>query len=227
MLVAVALGGLAQVVSGMGFALIAAPALIAMLGPRDGVSTVLFLAAIASLVPLLRGGWRHARLNDAGLLLLPVLVVTPLIALALEGADPDLLSIAAGACALAGVGLLAAGFRSEWLRRPGGAFAAGAASAAMNVVGGVGGPPVGIYAANAGWGPQTLRGTLQAFLLAQGVLTLVVLGVVLPGVDLLAALLAGIVAGMALAPRLPAGTTRAAILVLSALGGIALIAGSL
>lgn len=211
----------------MGFALIAAPALIAMLGPRDGVSTVLFLAAIASLVPLLRGGWRHARLGDAGLLLLPVLVITPLVALAIEGADSGLLSIAAGACALAGVGLLAAGIRSAWLRRPVGAFAAGAASAAMNVVGGVGGPPVGIYAANAGWGPQTLRGTLQAFLLAQGIVTLAVIGIVLPGLDLLAALAAGIAAGMTLAPRLPAGTTRAAVLAVSALGGLALIAGSL
>ncbi len=227
MLAAVALGGLAQVVSGMGFALIAAPALIATLGPRDGVSTVLFLAVIASLAPLLRGGWRHARLGDAGLLFLPVLVVTPLVALAVEGADAGLLSIAGGVATLAGVTLLAAGIRSEWLRRPGGAFAAGAASAAMNVVGGVGGPPVGLYAANAGWGPQTLRGTLQAFLLAQGILTLAVIGVVLPALDLLAGLVAGIAAGLALAPRLPAEATRAAVLTVSALGGLALIAGSL
>ncbi|MEV8452523.1 hypothetical protein AB0467_08190 [Streptomyces sp. NPDC052095] len=51
---AVALGAFAQAATGMGFSLVAAPALIAALGPHRGVPTTLVLAVPASSLPLSR-----------------------------------------------------------------------------------------------------------------------------------------------------------------------------
>ena len=59
----VALGGLAQSVTGLGFALVAAPALIALLGPSQGVAVVVLLGALASVLPLI-GHWRRVRRRD-------------------------------------------------------------------------------------------------------------------------------------------------------------------
>lgn len=225
-LVAVAAGALAQSATGMGFSLVAAPALVVLLGPRDGVGTVLVLAVLASVVPLTRD-WRHGRPRDVARILVPTLLATPLVALALRGVDTRWLALAAGVGVLAGVALLASGVRSAWLRRPTGAAAAGLGSAVLNVVGGVGGPPVGLWAANAGWSPRATRATLQSFFLVQNLVTIVVLGLVLPDWRQVAALVVGGVVGTVLAPRVPAGLGRAGVLAASFVGGVALVTGSL
>jgi uncharacterized protein len=225
-LVSVALGALAQAATGMGFSLVAAPALIAFAGPREGVATVLLLAVLASLVPLSRD-WRHSRPGDAARLLVPTLVATPLVVLALRGVDTSWLALAAGLGVLAGVALLASGWRSAWLRRPAGAAAVGIGSAALNVVGGVGGPPIGLYAANAEWAPRSTRATLHTFFLVQNVVTAAVVGLVLPGWREVGALAVGSAAGMMLATRVPARLARAGVLGVSVLGGLALVTGSL
>ena len=62
-LAGVAVGGLAQSVTGLGFALVAAPGLIALLGPSEGVAVVVLLGTLASIIPLL-GQWRDARVRD-------------------------------------------------------------------------------------------------------------------------------------------------------------------
>ena len=61
-----------------------------------------------------------------------------------------------------------------------GAVGTGITSAALNVIGGVGGPPVGLYAANAGWDPPESRASLQAFFLVQGIATVAVVGLTWP-----------------------------------------------
>ena len=73
---AVGVGALAQSATGMGFSLVAAPALIVVAGPREGVATVLVLAVLASLLPLSRD-WRHSNPRDAARLLAPTLLATP------------------------------------------------------------------------------------------------------------------------------------------------------
>jgi uncharacterized protein len=176
-------------------------------------------------VPLTRD-WRHGSLRDAATLLVPTLAFTPLVALALRGADARWLGLAAGVGVLVGVGLLASGVRSRWLARPSGAVATGLGSAVLNVVGGVGGPPIGLYAANTTWTPERRRATLHTFFLVQNLVTAAVVGIVWPQVWELMALVAGALVGMALAPRLPAAAARAGVLVVSVIGGVGLIAGS-
>ncbi|MFB6834696.1 TSUP family transporter [Streptomyces hydrogenans] len=222
-LAAVAVGACAQAATGMGFSLVAAPALVALLGPQRGVPTVLLLAVLASVLPLSRG-WRHARPRDAGRLLVPALLGMPVAAWLVRGVDTRVLAVATGCAVLAGVALLGRGVRWPLLRRPAGAWCAGLASAGLNVVGGVGGPPIGLYAANAGWPGQESRATLHAFFLVQNVATTAVLGFVLPSWPAVAALVCGAVAGMALAPRLSPGAARTGVLAVSGAGALALIA---
>jgi hypothetical protein len=224
-LVAVAAGALAQALTGMGFSLVAAPALVLVLGPQRGVPTVLLLAVLASLLPLTRD-WRHVRVPDATRLLVPTLAATPLVALALRGAETRWLALAAGTGIVASVALLASGLRSRRLAGRGGAVATGVGSATLNVVGGVGGPPVGLYAANADWPVHERRATLHAFFLVQNVVTALVLGPVLPGGWQVAALVGGTLTGMALAPRIPVAAARVGVLAVSVAGGVGLVAGT-
>ncbi|MEV6205112.1 TSUP family transporter [Streptomyces sp. NPDC051771] len=223
---AVAVGAFAQAATGMGFSLVAAPALVALLGPQRGVPTVLLLAVLASLLPLSRGR-RHARLRDAGRLLVPALLGMPVAAWLLRGVDTRVLAVATGCAVLVGVALLARGVRSPFLRRPAGAWCAGLASAGLNVLGGVGGPPIGLYAANAGWPGHESRATLHAFFLVQNVATAAVLGFVPPSWPAVAALVCGAAAGMALAPRIAPAAARTGVLAVSGAGALALIGGAL
>jgi uncharacterized protein len=224
-LLAVAIGAFAQAATGMGFSLVAAPVLIAALGQAQGVATVVVLAALASVVPLARG-WRDADPRAAGRLLVPTLLATPVVAWVLHSVNHTVLAISGGIGVIVGVALLASGLRSAWLRRPGGEVATGVASAMLNVVGGVGGPPVGLYAANTDWSPARTRGTLYLFFLVQNVVTAAVVGLVLPDWRQVAALVVGSAVGMLLAARLPARAARLGVLGVSALGGLALVAGS-
>lgn len=215
-------GAVAQSVTGMGFSLVTAPALLAYLGPFNGVAVVVVLAAMASLLPLSQQ-WREVRWGDASSLLLPTLLATPVIAFALAGVDTALVAVAAGVAVIAGVVLLARGASWAWFKGVPGAVAAGFASATLNVVGGVGGPPVGMFAANAGWRPEQTRATLQFFFLIQNIVTALVIGVVGPRWWMVAALVVGTVVGAALVARVPAHMARIAVLVVAALGGASLV----
>ena len=98
----VALGGLAQSVTGLGFALVAAPALIAVLGPRQGVGVVVLLGTLASVLPLM-SHWRRVRVRDTATLLVPTLLATPVVAALLRGMDTATVAVAAGVAVLVGV----------------------------------------------------------------------------------------------------------------------------
>ncbi len=102
----------------------------------------------------------------------------------------------------------------------------------MNVVAGIGGPPVALYALNAGWRPERARPTLQSIFLVANLVALVSLG--LPrgralalGPALLAALAAGWLTGRAVARKVPDGAVRGATLAVAALGGVVAAADAL
>jgi uncharacterized membrane protein YfcA len=224
--VAVLAGGVAQAVTGMGFSLVAAPALIALLGPRDGVAAVVLLAAMSSVLPLTRG-WREVRVKDTSLLLVPTLAATPVFAMLLAGADAALVAVLAGVAVIIGVAALAVGRRSAALQTRSAAVGSGIASAGLNVVGGVGGPPIGLYVANAGWAPGETRASLQSFFLVQNLVTAAVLGFVLPPWQLVLALAVGTWLGTWMADKVPSATARIGVLGVSAGGGLMLALGNI
>lgn len=223
---AVLVGALAQSVSGIGFALVCGPLLVALLGPADGVRLAVALSLVLNAVLL----WRHRHAVDlrrAVLLLVPAALATPVLARVLRAAPVRLAEALAGAAALLGAVALATGLRLRAARGAGGAVAAGVLSAAMNVVAAVGGPAVALYAVNAGWPAEAARSTLQLYFLALNVVALAVLGLPDVGRTVLAAcaaaLAAGLVAGAPLARRVPEEAARRTTLALAGTGGLVVL----
>jgi uncharacterized membrane protein YfcA len=226
--VAVALGAVAQSVSGIGFALVSGPLLFTLFGAREGVRVAVVLSMLVNAAVLAREHrsvmWRRV---------LPVLVtalaVTPVLAHLLEGAHPRLLRGAAGAVIVLGAAVVASGRTAN--TGIAGGVAAGLASATMNVLASAGGPAVAVYASGARWDPLRTRATLQAYFLSLNVVTLVTLGrphwTAGRAVTLVAALLAGSAVGVAAAGRVPASIARRATLALAAAGGLAVLIGAL
>lgn len=223
-LLGVLTGALAQAATGMGFSLVAAPVLVLALGPSEGVAATLGLATLASAIPLSREV-RHVQPKAVLRLLIPTLLCTPLAAWAVDGADTRWLAVGGGIGVIVAVALLASGLRSAWFRTPQAVVLTGASSALLNVVGGVGGPPVGLYAANTDWEPQVRRANLHAFFVVQNIVTALVLGLRLPGLAELTALGLGTAGGLWLASRMAPAAALAGVLAVSLVGGIGLVAG--
>lgn len=216
---------MAQGVTGLGFSLVCAPILIAVLGPREGVRTALVLSTFLNLALLARTH-RQVLVREGSLLLVPAVAATPLLAWASRRVDGRWLTIVAGALTIASAAALLGGLRWERGRSPVAGVLAGVTSAAMNVIGSIGGPALALYTVNAAWPPLRARPTLQVVFLVSNVVAIVSLG--LPRVDaswvgLLGALVVGLVVGLALARRVPEHAARVATLGVAAAGGVVAI----
>lgn len=217
---AVALGAVSQGVTGIGFSLVCAPVLIAVLGPREGVRTALALSTVLNLALLARTH-RHVLVREGSLLLVPAVGATPLLAWGARRIDGRVLTCAAGVLTVASAAALAVGLR--WRRAARSSLAgvaAGVVSAAMNVVGSIGGPAAALYAVNSGWPVERARPTLQTIFLMSNLVALASLG--LPArwrPELFLALVVGLAVGMVVARRVPDGAARSATLAIAAFGG--------
>ena len=217
---AVGAGAVAQWVSGIGFSLVCAPILIAVLGAREGVRVALALSTILN-VSLVIGRHRELMVREGALLLVPALAVTPLVAYAAGSVDGRWLTGTAGVLTVLSAGALLAGLRWHRGVHPAGAVAAGALSGTMNVIGSIGGPALALYTVNAGWPQRQARPTLQVIFLCSNVVALAALG--LPAARHLASPLIGLalgsVVGRWLDPRVPHGVARTLTLLVAAGGG--------
>jgi uncharacterized membrane protein YfcA len=218
---AVAAGALVQGITGIGFSLVSAPFLIALLGPHDGVRISLVLGSGLNVV-LLAAEHRRVRMGEAALLFVPAAIATPLVALAVKDADPGPLALAGGLLTIVAALAVARG-RFSNLRGRGGAVVAGAISGAMNVTAAIGGPAAALYAISAGWPPADMRATLQAYFLALNIVAALTIGIVMPGVSLVVAMVAGLALGLVLRGRVSPDAARRATLVLAVIGGGAAI----
>ena len=213
-------GAIAQAITGLGFALVCAPFFITTLGPREGVRLVVLLSAILNAAVVARDheglDWRAG-----ALLLAPAAAVTPLAVIATADVDADVLAAVAGATIVLAAAVLAVGVQLDRAGGRAGAVVAGSISAVLNVIAGVSGPPVALYALNAGWPQRSLRSTLQVYFLGVNLVALVSLG--LPSLTPLpfAALALGLVVGALVAGRVPDGVARSGTLVIAAAGGLA------
>lgn len=221
-LLAVLVGTLAQSVSGIGFALVCGPLLVAALGPQDGVRLAVLLSLVLNLVLLARL-WREVDVRTTLLLLVPAAVTTPLFAVLVRRLPERAGAAAAGTVVLVGVAVLALGVRWHAARGPGGAVAAGVLGALTNVLAGVAGPVVALWAANAEWPHQVQRASLQALFLGVNCVALPSLGAPRVGPDLLAgclgALAGGALLGVPLSRRIGETAARRTTLALAGAGG--------
>ncbi len=226
--VGVAIGALAQSVSGIGFALVGGPLLFAVFGPREGVRVAVVLSMLVNVGVLVREH-RSVMVRRMLPVLIAALVSTPVLVHLLSSVQSQALRAAAGAVIVLGVLLVAAG-RTRDLG-PAGGVVAGLVSATMNVLASAGGPAVAVYATGAQWDATRLRATLQAYFLCLNVVTVLTLGA--PdwsgrrAVVLVVALLAGSAVGAVLAPRISHRLARAVTLLLAAVGGLALLVSAL
>jgi hypothetical protein len=221
--IAVAAGAVAQRVTGYGFSLVCAPFLIAALGAREGVRTSLELAVVLCVISL-SGGWQHARLGSVVTLLVPAVMVTPAVAFVIHRANGHVLAGAAGVVTLASAAVLSTGVRLHRATGPAGAVGAAVLSGAMNMVAGISGPPIAMYAVNAGWTTAEVRSSLPLYFGVLNLFGLAALGLPQFRPGLFVALVAGAVAGRVLAVRLSDIITQRAVLTVAVVGGVAALA---
>ncbi|MGK4582222.1 TSUP family transporter [Kitasatospora sp. HPMI-4] len=219
----VLVGASVQRVAGVGFALVAAPVLVLLLGPGQGVVLANCAAGAISAIGLV-DGWRRVRLG-AMLPLVAAAACTVPVGAWLAGRLPESELLATmGALVSVAVALVMAGVRVPALRGVRGAITAGAASGFMNSAAGVGGPAVSLYAVNAGWTAQEFVPSAQFYGVLVNALSVSAKG--LPRLTWTAWLLVaagiggGAVIGKALADRVPERRARWTVLLLALAGGL-------
>ncbi|KUM79473.1 sulfite exporter TauE/SafE family protein [Streptomyces curacoi] len=219
----VLLGSSVQWLTGMGFALVAVPALVLLLGPTQGVVLANCAAGVISVVGL-AGGWRRVRMGAMVPLCAAAACTVPAGTwLTRQLPEPVLLLTMGGLVTLA-VLLIMRGARVPALRGAKGAVAAGAVGGFMNSAAGVGGPPVSLYAVNAGWTVREFVPNAMFYGVVVNAFSVASNGV--PGLSgaqwvlVAAAMGAGGLIGRGLASRIPEGRARLLVLLLALTGGV-------
>jgi hypothetical protein len=222
----------------MGFALVASPLVVILLGPFDGVLVVNLLGVLSAALIIPRV-WRHIEWRTLAWLSIPAVVaIVPgsLLVTRLPGAVMQL-----------GVGILVIVALTATLlirrakhivpARPA-AIVAGAASGFMNTAAGVGGPAISIYAVIMRWPQVNFAATLQPYFVIVGTASLVTKAVFsggqIPELDavswivIVSSLLAGLGLGEVLNKHVSHRVARIAVIIVAYIGGtVAVIDGAL
>ncbi|MFB6610767.1 sulfite exporter TauE/SafE family protein [Agromyces sp. NPDC056379] len=231
--VSVLVGALAQRVTGMGFALIAAPALVILLGPFDGVVLVNLCAVLSSLLILPRV-WKLVDWTRFGWLVVPALVGTAVGALVAARLPGPVLQLGVGVLVIVALTVSLLVTRTDHVATgPVPAILAGAASGFMNASAGVGGPALSVYAVATRWPQAGFAATAQPYFVVIGAASLVgklgATGWALPELEpgawplVIGALLVGLGLGELLHRRIPHHAARIAVIVIAYAGGAAAI----
>ena len=225
-------GGFVQSATGFGFALVAAPALTATLGPVVAVATLALLGTVVNALTLAGERGRSALLRRRAAVLVAASVPGMLLgALVLANAPRDALRGLVAVVTLASV----AAYLAERGRRrePGARRASGVAPAllagALGAASGINGPPLVAHLRRWGATPEQMRETLAAFFLVSGLLTLGAIALagaldIAPGIGwLLLAAAAGQLAGRLAFARLAAYREAAVAATLALAAGLAVV----
>jgi uncharacterized protein len=222
----VLLGASVQRMAGIGFALVAVPALVLLLGPADGVVLSNWATGAISAVAL-TSCWRQVRLTAMLPLVAAAACTVPAGAWVAARMPEPVLLVGMGVLVSAAVLLLMRGTRVPALRGAKGALAAGAASGFMNSSAGVGGPAVSLYAVNAGWTMREFVPNAQFYGVSVNAFSVAAKGMpqlTAPAWLLVAAgITAGAVIGKALAERVPERWARLIVLLLALAGGLTML----
>ncbi|WP_320784232.1 sulfite exporter TauE/SafE family protein [Streptomyces sp. CRN 30] len=219
----VLLGASVQWLTGMGFALVTVPALVLLLGPAEGVVLANCASGVICLIGLAEG-WRRVRVGAMVPLCVAAVCTVPVGAwLTRRLAEPTLLTVM-GALVTVAVALVMGGARVAALRGTRGAVVAGAVGGVMNSAAGVGGPPVSLYAVNAGWSVAEFVPNALFYGVVVNVFSVAAGGLPSLGgarwVWVALALGAGMLVGRALAGRLSERRARGLMLGLALVGGV-------
>ncbi|WP_179382166.1 sulfite exporter TauE/SafE family protein [Streptomyces sp. SA15] len=221
--VIVLLGSCVQWLTGMGFALVAVPALVLLLGPSDGVVLANCAAGAISVVGL-AGGWRRVRPAAMVPLCVAAACTVPAGTWLTRQLPEPVLLLVMGGLVTGAVLLVMRGARIPALRGMRGAVAAGAVGGFMNSAAGVGGPPVSLYAVNAGWTVREFVPNAMFYGVVVNAFSVASNGVPeLSGgrwASVVAAMVVGGLIGRGLAGRMPEERARLLVLLLALVGGV-------
>ena len=224
-------GGFVQSATGFGFALVAAPALTATLGPVVAVCTIAVLGVLVNALTLAGERRRSALLGSKAAVLIAASVPGMLVgALVLAEAPRDALRALVAVVTVVSVAVY---LRERRLGRGRARRASGIAPAvlagALGAAAGINGPPLVAHLRRWGATPEQMRETLAAFFLVSGLLTLGAIALVgalelAPDIGwLLAAAVLGQVAGRLAFDRLSAYREAAVLGTLALAVGLAVI----
>ena len=223
---AVLVGAGTQRITGMGFALMASPFLVLVLGVADGVATSQVLTLIASVVVLLQL-WKSVEWKKAALLIVfSVAGIVPGVLLTRQLSAP-VLSIIIGALVIVALIAVTANDRVRVFKGPAGAASAGALSGFMNVTAGVGGPPIVLYRLSTDWAHEPYIATVQVYFIGLNIASLIAGGG--PGLGTatwtaaVAALGGGLLLGDRLARRVTDRQARITIIIVALGGAVATV----
>lgn len=157
------LGATTQRVTGLGFALVASPLLILVLGPFQGVLLANLLTLVLNAV-VLAGTWRAAEPRRLALLV-PAAILAALAGAPLGRLIPSAWMLTISGALVLGALILVMTMRHVRLFRGRiGALAAGAISGFMNATSGVGGAAITLYAMNISWEQASFYASMQVYL---------------------------------------------------------------
>ena len=224
-MVTTAAGAFAQRVSGLGFSLIAAPALALAVGPRAGVALTNLLAIVVA-VAVFATCARNLDIARGAVLILAGLVGVVPGTVVFRLLPVNWLEVAVGV--VTGLGLVAVSVsRVRAAPRLPVSVAAGLASGFTSAVGGAGGPALTIYAVATEWPQPRFAATAQLCYAVLAVAALAPKGIPHLPVSLvggtIAAALAGLACGHLLAHRVDAARARRAAIILAALATVATV----
>ncbi|MFG2008499.1 TSUP family transporter [Micromonospora sp. NPDC048868] len=221
--VAVALGAAMQRVTGLGFALVAAPFLVIILGPFTGVVLANLLSAAINLV-VLASTFRALHRRLAVEMIVGVVVAVPLGAWVVASLPGPLLLIGVGSITAISVTWVARGNPLRFLRGRAGPVLSGFTSGFFNTTAGTGGPPLAVYAVSTDWGQRSFVPTVQVVGLVTNVLSLAAKGTPALSWPLLlacaVAMTVGIAGGQVLSRWLPEERARGSVIGLALIGSV-------
>jgi uncharacterized membrane protein YfcA len=178
---AVAVAAVVQVVSGFGFALVAAPVLVALTDPVTSVGILGVLGTLASLVTLGAGRERPQVLARTGGALVAWALPGLVLGVVLVSRLPeDVIRAAVGVLVLAALVQRRVTAARTAAPRPSsrvGLAAAGATAGALTTTTGLNGPPLVVYLTSREVSPREARDTLAVIFVVLGLLALVALAV--------------------------------------------------
>lgn len=220
-------GASVQWLTGMGFALVAVPALVLVLGPAEGVVLANCAAGAISTVGL-AGGWRRVRPAAMLPLVAAAACTVPAGSWTAARLPAPVLLVGMGLLVTTAVLLVMRGVRVPALRGTKGALAAGAVGGFMNSSAGVGGPPISLYALNAGWTVRDFVPNAQFYGVMVNVFSVAANGAPHLSTPVwflaVAGMAAGAVIGKWLAGRVPEQRARLLVLLLALAGGLTTLA---
>ncbi|MEU2665044.1 sulfite exporter TauE/SafE family protein [Micromonospora sp. NPDC007220] len=221
--VAVALGAAMQRVTGLGFALVAAPFLVIILGPFTGVVLANLLSAAINLV-VLASTFRALHRRLAVEMIVGVVVAVPLGAWVVASLPGPLLLIGVGSITAISVAWVARGNPLRFLRGRAGPVLSGFTSGFFNTTAGTGGPPLAVYAVSTDWSQRSFVPTVQVVGLVTNVLSLAAKGTPALSWPLLlacgVAMTVGIAGGQVLSRWLPEERARGSVIGLALVGSV-------